>query len=147
MKHLLIILIALVSLCCNTNAQYQVNLISSTNNSITVRSVGYAKNKKEALAAAEVAAVKAVLFQGIDDAPNKTALISTTEETARKQHKDFFKDFFDGKYRDFISSSEIVQPFSKDINKRKNIVADITIKVRALRENLEKNGVIRKFGL
>lgn len=146
MKRLSFLIMILLGVYCCASAQYQVNYISSTNTSITVRSVGYAKNKKLALIDAELAALRAVLFQGIDEAPNKTALIPGTEEKEMKQHKDYWDSFYYGRYREFISNSEIVQPFAKDINKRKNIVIDVTIKIRALREDLEKNGIIRKFG-
>ena len=147
MKRLLHLLAFLFVLCASADAQYQVSYISSTGATVTVRSVGYESNAKKALAAAELSAFKAILFQGIDNAANKAALIPVTESEIRKQHEDYFNRLFAGDYKNFISTSEIVQPFSKDAAKRKNIVADVTIKVRALREDLEKNGVIRKFGL
>lgn len=128
-------------------AQYQVNYQSSTGNTITLRCVGYAKKKGMAMTDAELSAVKAILFQGIDEARNSTAMIAETEKEAVKKHEKYFDDFYESGYKRFIASSEIVQPFSKDANKRKNIVVDITVKVRALREDLERNGIIRKFGL
>ena len=143
MKKFLRIFVIVFLVCCNTYAQYQVNYRSSTTTSITVRCVGYASNAKKALADAELSAIKAVLFQGID---NHIALISITEVEATKQYGDYFNNLFTEGYKQFISSSEVIQPFSKDINKRKNIVVDITIKQRALREDLERNGIIRKFG-
>lgn len=96
---------------------------------------------------AELSAIKAILFQGIDNAYNSKAMITETEINIVKKHEKYFNDFFENGYKRFIASSEIVQPFSKDVNKRKNIVVDITVKVRALREDLERNGIIRKFGL
>lgn len=147
MKRLFLFAILFVSIVITADAQYQSNVILSTNTSVKIRCTGYAKSKKKALAEAELAAVKAVLFHGIDNTQSQTALIPITEKEAVKQYKSYFNALYSGNYRDFISSSEVVIPFSKDINKRKNIVVDVTVKVRVLRENLEKNGVIRRFGL
>lgn len=147
MKRLFLLFTVAVLFLGNIHAQYQVNYVSSTNSTVTVRSVGYENKAKKALATAELSAFKAILFQGIDNAANQTALIPTTENEIRKLHKEYFDNLFSERYREFIASSTIVQPFSKDIAKRKNIVVDVTIKIRALREDLEKNGIIRKFGL
>lgn len=146
-RVLLLLFIILMGMGIGCQAQYQVNYLSSTSNTITLRSVGYAKNKSLALVDAELSALEAILFQGIDNAANSTAMITETENEIMKRHLNYFDGFYDGGYKNFISSSEIVQPFSKDINKRKNIVVDVTIKIRALREDLERNGIIRKFGL
>lgn len=130
------------------HAQYQVNLLHVTDNGyLILRSVGYAKNKNLALTTAELSAVKAVIFQGIDGAPSSAALIPLTSEEAEQTNKKFFENFYTEGYKQFIAATEIVQPFGKDSNKRKCIVADVTVKVRSLREYLERSGVIRKFGL
>lgn len=147
MKRAVLLLTILIGISIGCWAQYQVNYQSSTSNTITLRSVGYAKNKNLALINAELSALKAILFQGIDNAHNSKAMIPETESKIVKKNKSYFNSFYKGDYKRFISSSEVVQPFSKDINKRKNIVADITVKVRALREDLERNGIIRKFGI
>lgn len=146
MKRFFQILLIIFLICGKTNAQYQVNYRSSTSSSITVRSVGYANNAKKALVAAELSAFKAVLFQGVDNAVNQTALVPVTEDEITKQHEAYFNNLFVERYKHFISASEVVQPFSKDMNKRKNMVVDVTIKLRALREDLERNGIVRKFG-
>ena len=147
MKRIILFAVFILGIVSTACAQYQTNVLSSTNTAVKLRCTGYAKNKKKALAEAELAAIKAVLFHGIDNTQSQTALIPTTEQEAMKKHKSYFNNLYSGGYRDLISSSEIVQPFSKDTNKRKNIVVDVTVKVRVLREDLEKNGVIRRFGL
>lgn len=130
------------------HAQYQVNLLHVADNDVwTLRSTGYAKNKAQALIDAELSVMKAVMFQGIDGAPSSIALIPLTPDEAEKTHKKFFESFYAEDYRQFIAATEIVQPFGKDANKRKCIVADVTVRVRALRDFLERSGVIRKFGL
>lgn len=61
--------------------------------------------------------------------------------------KKYFNDFYDGGYRRFVVSSEMLTKLKKDASKRKSMTVDVTVNVMALREDLEKNGVIRKFGL
>lgn len=148
MNRLFLILFFLLSLSMpsSIHAQYQVNLLHATDAGLTLRSVGYAKNKKLALTDAELSAVKAVLFQGIDDTTSPSALIPLSPNEAEQNNKTFFEKFYAEDYKQFIASSEIVQPYGKDVNKRKCLVADVTVKVRALREYLERCGVIRKFG-
>lgn len=145
-KILIFLMVFFIVTSIDCMAQYQVNCISSTAASITLRSVGYAKNKEKALFDAELSAVKALLFYGVDNSQSSMPLMTVTETEAIKSYKDFFSDLYGGGYKEFISSSEIVKPFSKDINKRKNIVVDVTVNVRALREYMERNGIIRKFG-
>ena len=59
---------------------------------------------------------------------------------------DFFKDFYDTSYKDFIISSVTVTAFGKDAEKRKCVTLDVCVRAESLRSFLEKNGVIRKLG-
>lgn len=128
-------------------AQYQVNYLSSTPSTVTVRSIGYAKKAKTAINTAELSAIRTILFQGLDNAIQSSPILSITEEEAIKKYPDYFKTFYEDGYKSFIQSSIIVQDLQKDRAKKKNMVLDITIKLKALRMDLEKNGIIRKFGL
>lgn len=128
-------------------AQYQVNYLSSTATSVTLRSTGYEKKAKKAIPAAELSAIKVLLFQGVDNAVYSHALVPMTEKDALKKHPKYFNNLFDGGYRNFIQSSVVAQGMHKDLAKRKNMVLDVTVNIKALREDLERNGIIRKFGL
>lgn len=132
----------------SASAQYNVKYVSSDGDLVKMRCVGYAKKAKEAVVDAELSAVKVVLFQGVSGEPRfQSPLISTTEREAVRGNKKYFKDFYDGGYRRFVVSSEILSRLKKDASRRKSMAVDVTVNVRALREDLERNGVIRKFGL
>lgn len=147
MKRYIKLIILLLCINVSLLAQYQVSYISSTKNTITLRSVGYGKTKMDALKQAETNGIKAVLFQGIDNESSTRPLILSTETDITTMHPSFFNNLYNSEYRTFISKTEIIKKYSKDKNKQKNIIVDVTIKTRALRENLEQKGIIRKFGL
>lgn len=147
-KKILITLLAIFSMVMSLQAQYHVNYISSDGETITLRSVGYAKNAKLATSAAETSAVKALMFYGIPNTQQSRPMVEESMEQALKDHKKFLTPFFDKDgYRNVITRSVTVRKFGKDENKQKSITLDVTINVRALRTELERNGVIRKFGL
>lgn len=129
-------------------AQYQAKYVSGSNGCVKMRCTGYAKKAKEAVAEAELSAVKTVLFQGVSGAPAYSSpLIQVTEEEAEGENKRYFRDFYSGGYMRFVVSSEIVTALKKDAAKRKSMTVDVTVNVKALREDLEKSNVIRRFGL
>jgi hypothetical protein len=133
---------------CSASAQYNVKYISSDGDLVKMRCVGYANKAKEAVVDAELSAVKMVLFQGVSGEPRfSSPLISVTEREAVHENKKYFNDFYDGGYKRFVVSSEILTKLKKDASKRKSMTMDVTVNVRTLREDLERNGVIRKFGL
>lgn len=137
----------LVCMClCEIHAQYQVNYISSNSTTVTLRSIGYEKKLDRAKTVAELATIKKLLFQGIDNAIQPSPLIETSETVAVKKHSNYFKNLYNGRYKDFIQSSIIKQGLEKDATKKKCAIFDITINIKDLRRDLEQNGVIRKFG-
>ena len=85
MKRIILFAVFILCIVSTACAQYQTNVLSSTNTAVKLRCTGYAKNKKKALAEAELAAIKAVLFHGIDNTQSQTALIPTTEQEAMKK--------------------------------------------------------------
>ena len=130
------------------SAQYQVKYVSTDGDLVKMRCQGYGKKAKDVVMDAEVSAVKAALFQGISGAGSYSSpLVPTTEAEAIKANKKYFRNFYEGGFRLFIVASEIVTPLKKDAAKRKSMTVDVTVNMRAMREDLEKNGVIRKFGL
>ena len=96
---------------------------------------------------AEAAETKRNLGDTGFDAVFSSPLTSVPERDAVHDNKKYFNDFYDGGYRRFVVSSEMLTKLKKDASKRKSMTVDVTVNVRALREDLEKNGVIRKFGL
>ena len=49
-------------------------------------------------------------------------------------------------YCSFIISNVPISQFEKDATKKKRIIVDVKVNIKALRLDLEQNGIIRKFG-
>ena len=146
MKRLLSILMLMTCLWSIAQAQYQVNYLSNTGETMTLRAVGYGKNAMTASTDAELSVIKALMFHGIPDTQQSTPMVSRNETETMKENKKFLTKFFEGEYQNIITRSVIVHKFGKNGIKKKNITLDVTVNIRALRTELERNGVIRKFG-
>ena len=133
--------------CLNLNAQYQVNYIDTNGETMTFRVVGYGKNAKGATRNAELSVIKALMFEGIPNSQQHIPMVPETESVAMNKYGDELTPFFEGQYQGEITRSVVVRQFGKDINKQKSITLDVTVNIRALRNKLERIGVIRKFGL
>lgn len=128
-------------------AQYQVNCIATDGEIMTFRVVGYGKNAKVASKNAELNVIKALMFEGVPNSQQHIPMVLETESVAMKKYGKELTPFFDGQYQSEITRSVIVRKFGKDVNKQKSITLDVTVNIRALRNKLERIGVIRKFGL
>lgn len=131
----------------NSYAQYQVNHLRTDGETMTFRIVGYGKNAQKASVDAETGVLKAIIFHGIPNSQLSTPMVSEQENTASSNNKEFWNSFWGGNYKNMITRSVIVRKFAKDENKQKSITLEVTVNTRALRCELENNGIIRKFGL
>ena len=148
MKRLLLLSFLFFILgCLNLNAQYQVNYIDTNGETMTFRVVGYGKNAKIASRDAELNVIKALMFEGIPNTQQHIPMVKETETEALKKYGNSLSRFLDGEYQSEITRSVVVRKFGKDINKQKSITLEVTVNIRALRNKLEKLGIIRKFGL
>ena len=148
MKRLLFLsLLSFILGCLNLNAQYQVNCIDMNGETMTFRVVGYGKNAKIASRNAELNVIKALMFEGIPNTQQHIPMVSENEPEAFDKYGKSLNKFFDGEYQNEITRSVIVRKYGKDTNKQKSITLDVTVNIRALRNKLERIGVIRKFGL
>lgn len=128
-------------------AQNQVSVISYKQDLVTLRCVGYGKKAIKAAADAELSAVKTILYVGATNTPYKLPLIQEGEQQIEMKHKAFFEKFYQSGYKQFIESSIITTPFGRNALKKKCITMDICVRVRQLRNHLEQNNIIRRFGL
>lgn len=133
--------------CLHLSAQYQVNCIDTNGETMTFRVVGYGKNAKVASRNAELNVIKALMFEGVPNSQQHIPMVPEPESVAMSKYGEQLNPFFDGQYQSEITRSVIVRKFGKDINRQKSITLDVTVNVRALRNKLERIGVIRKFGL
>jgi len=124
----------------------QVNFLQKeTQGTMTVRSIGKAKKLKDAVMQAEVNVFDVMLYRGLPETDVSTPLISDESE-AKAVNPNYFQQFFDGfGYKKFIMSSVESSP----VTKKKGVhsaTLDIKVNIKALRKDLENNGIIRKFG-
>lgn len=100
--------------------------------------------EKKAEQAAEVALRYALFFRGIPDSKYcKNPLVGTDENFAAN-HPQYFKDMFEkNRFASFITASHFIG-YTK---KNKVSVISFTVNIKALRLDLEQQGVKRRFGL
>lgn len=144
---LLLVLIGVLGCSQKTLPTAEVNFLSDKDGTVSVRAIGIGANEAEAIFDAEKNAFNVILFRGLPESKQKIALVGTNELEELKEHKKYFSSFFDEKrYRSFVMSSIPTSGLIKHKGGKKSIAVDIKINVYALRKDLEKNNVIRKFG-
>lgn len=144
----LIILILIFGNCSPKNfSSSEVNFISGNHTVLSLRAKGKGINVQEARENAEKNAVSTLLFRGIPDSEIRQAMIGTNESEIMVKYMDYFKKFFDEKrYKTFIMSSESVADLGRVEKGMRGQVIDVKINLQALKDDLELNRVIRKFG-
>jgi hypothetical protein len=151
--HFLFIIIPFLFSCQFVQGQKktvtaEVNFLSESTGIITVRSIGYGKNKAEAIDNAEINAMDVLLFRGLPESTQKDPIIGINSDEIKSKNKEYFENFYGAKqYKTFIMSA---LPTTEDLIKnkggKKSIAVDVKINVKALRLDLENKNIIRKFG-
>ena len=142
-----VVLISLMLNACRTLPESGPIATNEREGTITIKSTGTGYTARRARLDAERQAVYNLLFRGYPDSQQKTPLIGYQEADIKRQHSDYFTLMFgktelgQNRYRSFIISSRLSGRFS---GKQQDV--DVTIKLRALRSDLEQRGIIRKFG-
>ncbi len=128
--------------------QDKVSYVSDGTENISLRVLSYGKKSKEAMDNAEKVAIQTILFRGIPGSNQvEYPMIGVNEKEIQEQHRVYFKELFDKeRYHSFIISNVPISRFEKDATKKKRIIVDVKVNIRALRLDLEQNGIIRKFG-
>jgi len=110
---------------------------------LKLRVLGYGKKDAQAQEDAEVRAIRAVMYAGIDT--YRPLLI---ESQAEASHGEFLNDFFESKrYKDYLSMVEPVGGLTKVKGlKVKKQPYDIRVNVRALESFLTQNKVKKRMG-
>lgn len=145
MKKILSLFLCLAAFI-TSYAQYNCTVVSSTRETVTFRITGYGKNARVATEEAERGAIKTILFEGAEGTRFRLPIISENQESIEKSHAAFFEAFYGNGYKKYVNSV-VVTSFGKDAQKRKCITLDVCVKASNLRSALEKNKIVRKFGL
>lgn len=152
MKRLayLLIVIIITSFCfpsCKTiYPTAEVNYLTGTEQTVTVRAVGIGINEEKAIINAEQKVFEVLFFRGLPESAQKLPMIGSNESEEKAKHKDYFKEFYDNKrHKTFVMSSIPVSSLSR-VKEGKMISVDIKVNLSASRNDLETFGIVRKFG-
>lgn len=148
-KFICLFIGVLCFVACKTINYQTTNTTYLTGNaySISMRVVGFGQKSNEPQDYAELQAIKVLLFRGLPNSQQKEPLVSVTENDAENIHKEYFKSLFEGRYKSFIVNSKPSSDVQKIERNKYQQTFDIIVNIKALRADLESNGVIRKFGL
>lgn len=124
----------------------EVNYLSGNNGTITMRAIGVGKNEAEAYNKAVYNAFDVLFFRGLPESDQKLALVGTNEDEERIKNKNYFDEFYGGRYDSFVMSAIPSSEVMKGSGGIVSIAVDVKINLSALRMDLEQNNVIRKFG-
>ena len=141
------LLFAILSCSKKTLPSSEVNFLSGNNGTISMRAIGNGQQEQEMINDAERNAFNVILFRGIPESEQKTALVGTNEAQELAKNKQYFDKFYSQmRYKTFVMSSIPVSSLSKQKGRGKSLAVDIKINLVALRKDLEQNNIIRQFG-
>lgn len=125
----------------------EVNYLSGTEQTISVRVVGVGTNEEQAIINAEQKVFDVLFFRGLPESQQKMPMVGSDESAEKSKNKKYFNQFYNGqRHKTFVMSSIPVSGLTK-AKEGKSITVDVKINLSSLRSDLEKFGVIRKFGL
>ncbi|NBA85015.1 hypothetical protein GVN16_04550 [Emticicia sp. CRIBPO] len=131
------------------NTSYQrtgmVNYLTYTKSELTVTSEHAAENVGKAISYAEINALENILFRGIPGSPSEAPLISDEIE-AVKNHKQILNTFiFETGCKEYVTKSETI---SRERQGTLTFVKQkVTFDLNGIRKFLEKNNIVKRFGL
>ncbi|MDJ1471464.1 hypothetical protein QNI19_27395 [Cytophagaceae bacterium DM2B3-1] len=100
---------------------------------------------KAALQKAEKMAFETILFRGVPGSSQTQPLVQN-ETQARQEHARYFEDLLTNEhYRSFLMQAEPIARASHKAG-QKRMSVKIKINIVALRQHMEQQGVIQKFG-
>jgi hypothetical protein len=140
-------LLIFMMICCKTiYPSAEVNYLSGTEQTVSVRVIGVGSNEEQAIINAEQKVFDVLFFRGLPESQQKMPMVGSDESVERLKNKKYFDKFYDGKrHKTFVMSSIPVSGLTK-VNSGKSITVNVKVNLSALRSDLETSGLIRKFG-
>lgn len=145
-RLILIFLLLMPTLLGMAQHQYDISLLSETDESIQLSVVVYGVKEKQASAMACIDAVQSLIFDGIQGSRRRGNPYVHDEQTSYAEHRAYYDQIFGGGYSSFIIASQLTEK-GKTQDKRKYYVVNVNIDTRALKNSLVQHGVTRKFGV
>jgi hypothetical protein len=144
-----VIIIFLLNSCCSSKKALpsaEINFLSNTDGTITMRANGIGNSEGEAIGDAIYNAFDVLFFRGLPESDQNKPLVGTNENEERAKHKEYFDEFYKSRYKTFVMSSIPTSGLIKYSGSKKGIAIDVKINVVALRTDLEGHNIIHKFG-
>ncbi|HSI70847.1 MAG TPA: hypothetical protein VK941_11480 [Gillisia sp.] len=117
---------------------------NSDRETLTLRSTEVGSSKENAIYNAQKLAFQNLFFRGVPDSPFRKPLISVNEDEAYKKHRDYLNEFYNGRMQTFITNSS---EFLNEKGPGTTATVNLTINMRALRQDLQNNNLMQKFGI
>lgn len=152
MKYIYLFIIGLWLLpSCKTSTVYptaNVTFQSNSNGVIQARCIGLGKEQQEAINDAEKNMLRTLLFRGLPGSGQETPLLSVNEAECEQNYPDYWDSLWGDsmRYKTFVQSSVPISDLQKQQRGLYRIAVDVKINIKALRMDLEKQGLIRRFG-
>lgn len=141
-----IFIVLLILLCQGAVWGQDITTITDNQDVLTVDVTVYGVKDKNAYKTALPIVEHALFFRGFQDSFYHKEPLTGTNENFANTHPAYFKEMFDnGRFTSFISSSGLV--FYDKKAKPKVTTMRFVINTGALRQDLEAQGVKRRFGL
>ncbi len=142
-----IVIASFISMATFAQNNYKVVDVVSVNSSKVCFDLKiYSKSKKTINQDAALAAVKAVMFEGIDGSAFSKPLLPQGEQVCMQEHPTYFTNLFNITYADFVSNCTMKSKFKK-ADDDKSTLFEVEVKVIQLRRDLEKNKIKTKIAL
>lgn len=153
MKYIVYVLLGLFLFqSCKTTAVYptaNVTFQSVKNGVIQARCIGLGEDEQAAINDAEKNMVRTLLFRGLPGSGQEAPLLSIDEAECEQKYPDYMETLFSEssmRYKSFLQSSIPVSDLQNHGKGVKSIAVDVKVNLKALRLDLEKQGLIRRFG-
>lgn len=137
---------------CKTAAVYptaNVTFQSVKNGVIQARCVGLGEDEQAAIEDAEKNMVRTLLFRGLPGSGQEAPLLSINEAECEQKYPDYMDALFGEssmRYKSFLQATIPVSDLQNHGKGIKSITVDVKLNLKALRMDLEKQGLIRRFG-
>ncbi|MES2797343.1 MAG: hypothetical protein V4683_15325 [Bacteroidota bacterium] len=122
----------------------KVNYISSNKGLLTLSSENVGENINKAAHFAEINALENILFKGIQGSSQEDPIISDEISAFRENNLALKSLIFENEYKLYLTESLVLETYKGN---PMTVVQKVTFDIPALRKYLEKNNIIRKFGL
>jgi hypothetical protein len=145
-----LVLIAAAAACKRTPIPSgEVSFVSTSNQGdlIKIAAIGYGSKEHDIIADAERRAIETLLFVGLTGSSVQSPMV--TDPNARETQKEYLKQLLDEKgYRRYVSAPGVANNIGKDKRTgKKSALVNLEVNVLALRRELERQNLTRKFGL